>query len=117
MRAAVRCLHAAVMDAGEELTRGRTAYSTRAWLSAYDALSRADHGAPLGADDLEALATSAYMLGREDDYVRTLERAYRLHLDADESLRAARCAFWMGLTLMLRGGSGRAAGWLGRALR
>ncbi len=105
------------MDAAGELTRGRTAYSTRAWLSAYESLSRADQVAPLNADDLEALATSAYMLGRDDDYVRTLERAYRLHLDADESLRAARCAFWLGLTLMLRGGTGRSAGWLGRALR
>jgi DNA-binding CsgD family transcriptional regulator len=105
------------LDAGEELTRGRAAYSRRAWLSAYESLSRADAGATLPADALEALAVSAYMLGREDDYVRTLERAYRLHLNADEPLPAARCAFWIGLTLMLRGGTGPAAGWLARARR
>ena len=48
---------------------------------------------------------------------RALERAHQAHLDAGEPLRAVRCAFWLGLTLMLRGEAGRATGWLGRAQR
>ncbi len=104
-------------EAAEELERGRNAYASRAWLDAYEALSRADRTLGLQADDLNALATSAYMLGRDEDYVQVLERAYRLHQDAGELVEAVRCAIWIGLTLTLRGQAGRAGGWLGRALR
>jgi class 3 adenylate cyclase len=43
---------------------------------AFESLSRADREAPLGAEDLELLARSVYMLGRDDDYRAALERAY-----------------------------------------
>ena len=42
---------------------------------------------------------------------------YQLHLDAAEPLRSVRCAFWLGITLMLRGEHGQAEGWFGRARR
>ena len=104
-------------DATYELERGREFYARRAWMDAYTSLSDADRVTPLGAEDLELLATSAYMLGRDDDCVGRLERAYHLHLDAGEVLRAVRCAFWMGMNLALRGEMGRATGWLARAQR
>ena len=63
------------------------------------AVARGRRRRALGADDLELLATSAYMLGRDDEYVRALERAHHAHLDAGEPLRAVRCAFWLGLSL------------------
>jgi hypothetical protein len=47
-------------------------------MDSYESLSRADQAAPLGAEDLELLATSAYMLGRDDD-MSGLERAYHLY--------------------------------------
>src|SRR5215211_9379054 len=56
----------AVVDAADELNRGRQSYARRAWMDAYKSLSHADQVAPLGAEDLELLATSAYMLGRND---------------------------------------------------
>ena len=71
----------------------------------------------LGAEDLELLATTAYMLGREEDYLRLLERAYRAHLHTGEGLAALRCAFWIGVTLASGGEMGRAGGWIGRAQR
>jgi DNA-binding CsgD family transcriptional regulator len=80
-------------------------------------LSQADEAAPLSADDLELIAASAYMIGREDDYLDALERAHHAHLEAGEAMRAARCAFWVGMNLALRGEVGRATGWLGRAQR
>ena len=86
-------------------------------MDAYESLSRADRALPLGAEDLELLATSAYMLGRDDEYVSGLERAHQAHLDGCKGLRAVRCAFWMGINLMVRGEMGRATGWLGRARR
>ncbi|HSC90213.1 MAG TPA: LuxR C-terminal-related transcriptional regulator [Gaiellaceae bacterium] len=105
------------MTAADSLERGRASYAQRAWSAAYEALSAADRTSPLEGDDLELLATSAYMLGREDDYVTLLERAHRAHLDAREPLRAARCAFWVGLALMLRAEIARGTGWFGRAER
>ena len=106
-----------VADAIGELERGRDLYASEAWGDAYEALSAADRLDPLGADDLELLATSAYMIGREEDYRSLLERAHRAHLAAGRELAALRCAFWVGVTLARRGEMGRAGGWLGRAQR
>jgi DNA-binding CsgD family transcriptional regulator len=87
------------------------------WRDAYESLSAADRAAPLDADGLERLGTAAYMLGRDDDYVRALERAHVAHLHAGEQLRAARCAYWIAVNLGIRGERGGATGWLGRARR
>ena len=107
----------AAADATAELNRGRESYSGGAWTDAYEALSRADEAAPLGPEDLELLARSAYMLGRDDDYVAALERALTLHLEAGATPRAVRCAFWIGHSMAFRGQPARAAGWFGRAER
>ena len=106
-----------MVDAAGELARGRESFTGRAWMDAYKSLSHADQQAPLGAEDLELLATSASMIGRDDDCLDSLERAYRVHLEAGEALRAVRCAFWVGINLLLRGETARATGWLGRAQR
>src|SRR3712207_889538 len=39
--------------------------------------------------------TSAYMLGRDDDYLSGLERAHHAYLAIGEAVRAVRCAFWV----------------------
>jgi len=108
---------AAVRHAIDELERGRESYRRRAWRDAYTSLSGADQAEPLGAEDLELLATSAYMLGRVDDFLSLLERAHQAYVDAGEAPRAARCAFYIGINLAIRGEMGRASGWLGRAQR
>ncbi len=101
----------------EELSRGREAHAAEAWLDAYESLSVADRAATLEAEDVELLATSAYMLGRESEYLGLLERAHRAHLDGDRPLAALRCAFWIAVNLAGRGETGRANGWLARAER
>ncbi len=105
------------MDAVAELERGRESFVSQAWMDAYDSLSGADRSDLLGREDLELLATSAYMIGNEGDYLGALERAHRAHLSAGQPLRAVRCAFWIGVTFARRGETGRASGWLGRARR
>lgn len=105
------------MNAIDELERGRESYARRAWRDAYEGLSRADRASSLEADDLELLATSAYMLGRDDDYLSALERVHPAHLRTGETLRAVRCAFWIGINLLLRGEMSRATGWFARAQR
>jgi DNA-binding NarL/FixJ family response regulator len=99
------------------LEQGREAYARKAWNEAFELLTRADEAAPLDADDLELLATCAFMLARDDDYISILERAHHRFLETGEPLRAIRCAFWIGMNLALWGEMGPASGWLGRAQR
>jgi DNA-binding CsgD family transcriptional regulator len=106
-----------VVDAADELDRGRGAYWAGAWVEAYESLSAADRSDPLGPEDLELLGTCAYMLGREDQYLAMLERAHRAHLDAHDHVRAVRAAFWIGIQFAQRGEMAQASGWLGRAAR
>jgi DNA-binding CsgD family transcriptional regulator len=101
----------------DELDRGRESYARRAWGEAYESLTRAHRSSPLEAGDLELLATAAYMLGRDDDYLGAMERAHHAHLEVREALPAVRCAFWIGVNRMLRGEMSRATGWFARAQR
>jgi hypothetical protein len=78
------------MEASADLERGRKSYRDEAWLNAFDSLARADRIEPLGAEDLERLARSAYMLGRDDDYVGGLKRAHQAYLNLGENPRAVR---------------------------
>jgi DNA-binding CsgD family transcriptional regulator len=103
--------------AGNALAGGRLSYAKRAWLDAYEFLSRADEDGLLQPKDLELLARAAYMLGRDDEYVRNLERAHHGHLDAGEVASAARCAWWIGHNLIMGRDSTRAAGWFSRGAR
>lgn len=105
------------MVAISELERGRASYVRQSWQEAFDALSSADRLAPLAAEDLELLARSAYLTGRDDEYVRSLERAYRTYLEAGDAPRAVRCAFWIGNNMLFRGQAARARGWFARAQR
>jgi DNA-binding NarL/FixJ family response regulator len=105
------------MADAELVLRGREAFALRAWPDAFESLSRADQVAPLGAEELELLATSAYMLGRDDEHIRALERAHHAYLGAGDAPRAVHCAYWIGHNLMLRGEMGPATGWFGRGER
>jgi DNA-binding CsgD family transcriptional regulator len=106
-----------VTPATDHLQSGRESYARRAWADAFDALTLADGATPLESDDLERLAVSAFLIGREIDYVTALERAHRACLDAGLWTRAARSAFWIGLCHLFRGEFGPATGWFGRARR
>ena len=81
----------------ERLERGREAYASREWLAAHAALETADRATPLGAEDLELLATSASMLGRDDEYLQSSRaRPSRTSRGGRDAREAARCAFWAG---------------------
>jgi DNA-binding CsgD family transcriptional regulator/tetratricopeptide (TPR) repeat protein len=101
----------------DHLERGRRSYAARAWKDAYAALSSADRAAPLGGADLDLLAASAGLLGRYDEHLTLLERAHQAFLETGETLRAVRCAFWVGMFSAQRGELARATGWFGRAQR
>jgi DNA-binding CsgD family transcriptional regulator len=100
-----------------DLERGQRMFAESAWLGAYDALTAADKDAQLGPADLQLLARAAYMLGRDEEYVVALERAYRAYVDAGAPMSALRCAFWIGHSWLFRGHAAPALGWFARAQR
>lgn len=101
--------------------RGREAFGRQAWTEAYDALTAVaaagERAEPLDAEDLERLAVAAYLVGRDDESAQAWEAAHHACLQLEDPDRAALCAFWLGLSLMLRGEMARAGGWLARAGR
>jgi DNA-binding CsgD family transcriptional regulator len=100
-----------------DIEQAREHYSARAWGRAREAFCRADERQSLDADDLERLAVSAYLLGRDAEYLQVLERAHQAHLAAGACARAARVAFWLAFRQLVRGEVALANGWLGRAQR
>jgi DNA-binding CsgD family transcriptional regulator len=101
----------------DELERGRNSYARAAWNEALEQFTLADEAAPLGAQDLQLLAMSVFMLGRVDDFLRLMERAHHAYLDEGDALAATRCAFYLGVNLAIRGEVARASGWFGRGHR
>ncbi len=51
------------MTTADTLDLGRESFGRRAWADAYARLSAADREAPLAPEDLERLATAAYLVG------------------------------------------------------
>jgi DNA-binding CsgD family transcriptional regulator len=103
------------IDGSQLLDKGREAFLHRDWADAHASLSAADEVSPLQAEDLELLVTAAYLIGRDDEADELGARAYREWIGKDEPARASRCAFWLGISLGLRGEMSRSAGWLSRA--
>jgi ATP/maltotriose-dependent transcriptional regulator MalT len=99
------------------LDRARDAYARRAWLEAHEALSSADTQGVLEGGELELLAMTKLMLGRDDEAIAILERAHHRYLERGETGRAARAAIWIAMNLLFRRVIAPANGWLGVAQR
>jgi DNA-binding CsgD family transcriptional regulator len=71
----------------------------------------------LQAEDLERLATAAYLMSRDDESEELRARAHRAFLERGDRERAAFSAFWLAFGLLQRGARAPASGWLVRAER
>lgn len=111
-----RCSGSRVVEM-DDLEHGRQCYERRAWRHAYRALLAADRAVPLQVDDLDRLATAAYLSGHDLEHQQTLERLYRIHVESGVGPRAASCAFWLAITFLLRGDTGRSNAWTARGQR
>jgi len=87
------------------------------WSEIHRRLLQKNQSGKLSGAELERLGEAAYMLGREDEFVRAYERAFDKHLEIGDERAAALCGFWIGLTLIFRGAFGQGSGWLARADR
>jgi DNA-binding CsgD family transcriptional regulator len=100
------------------LERARAAFDAGEWADAATGLAALDAQEPLGPEDLDRLATAAFLIGDDaaSDQART--RAHAAFVERGEPVRAARSAFWLGFALLDRPGQrAQAAGWLARAQR
>ncbi|MDP5182034.1 LuxR C-terminal-related transcriptional regulator [Blastococcus sp. BMG 814] len=103
----------------DPLSLGRAAVEQRAWEQACTHLVAADdQGALQDAEDLLRLGLSAHLTRKDEVAEVAWERAYEAFADRGDVLAAARCAFWLGLVLLLaHGADARGGGWLARAQR
>ena len=108
---------AAPADGSDTLERGRNSFDRQAWGAAYTQLVAADEASPLPAADVERLAVTAYLVGKDSESYDLWARAHHLFVGLDQPERAARCGFWLALLLLLRGEMARSGGWLARARR
>ena len=60
----------------ELLLAARTAHGRRDWHASYEAFTRAGQDTPLGTDDLDAMSTAAWRLGRGKESLRVAERVF-----------------------------------------
>ncbi|AEA28355.1 MULTISPECIES: helix-turn-helix transcriptional regulator [Pseudonocardia] len=104
------------MGVVDELIRAREAFERRDWVAAYGGLSDAGDR-ELSADDFAALATVAHLLGRRNDCIQALQRAFQANLDRADSPAAVRSALWLATVLFLGGEIAIANAWVGRAER
>lgn len=102
---------------GDEIGRARDAFNRRAWRRAYDGLSAAAAMEPLEVDDLERLASAAYLSGLGDESRSAWIRAHERYADLGDVARAVRCAFWLAFALLNAGDLARGGGWVDRAQR
>jgi len=102
------------MATAENLTEAHDAFLRRGWTDAYRLLAAADRDEPLEPDDLERLATAAYLIGKDAESTGFWARAHQEFLGLGAVDRAARCAFWLAFALMHHGERVRAGGWITR---
>src|SRR5687767_10940014 len=101
----------------KKLREGRRAFRLKEWTDAYTRWMDADKNGGLKPEDLEALATAAYLLGKSFESNEIWTRAHNEYLNTGDVKCAVRCAFWLGFLLLNTGESARGGGWISRARR
>lgn len=100
-----------------ELEVARKAFEERAWRAAFSQLATAHTQETLGLDDLELLAQAAYLCGEDAASEKAWIEVNQRSVEKADWARAARCAFWLGVTLQARSERAKAGGWFARAQR
>ncbi len=108
---------AAAVAGTDQLARGRAAFAHLAWREAYDALTAADAGSALEAEDLQRLGEAAWWLSDGNASIRARERAYRRYVERDQPRAAASIALALAEDHFHRLARSVGQGWLRRAER
>jgi DNA-binding CsgD family transcriptional regulator len=105
------------MAGPDALEAARSAFARQAWGEAYAELSAADRASTLAPEDLERLATAAYLTGRDIESTDLWTRAHQAWLERGETERAVRCGRWLVHGLLNRDDFAQAGGWVARGQR
>ena len=97
-----------------KVDQARAAFGQRGWAAARSFYAGADADHQLYPADLEAWGLAALLTGHDDESDALRERAHYALLQAGDLDGAARVAFWLGLSLLLRGDAARGRGWFAR---
>jgi DNA-binding CsgD family transcriptional regulator len=101
----------------DTLVRSHVPFESESWAAKHAQLSDADREGRLAVEDLEQLALTAYMLGRDNESAIAWMRAHQEYVRRGKMRRAARCAFWQACVLLFRGELAPAMGWIARGRR
>jgi DNA-binding CsgD family transcriptional regulator len=102
----------------DPVAQGRTAFEREAWSEAFALLTAADRRKPLDPEDLERLATAAYLIGDDGASNDARMRAHSAFLARGAIDRAARNAFWLAFVALDKPDQQTTAnGWLARVRR
>ena len=85
------------------------------WTEIYEQLSIGNgRHAP---KETETHALAAYLIGKDVESFEIMEQAHQGYLNHEKTEKAARCAFWLGLMLMMAGQRARSGGWMAKGER
>ncbi len=102
----------------QALVDARAAFARSDWSAAYTLFVSADATDALGPEDLERMATAAYLIGEDGASIDARTRAHTAFLEGGDNRAAARTAFWLGFTMMEKSQHrAQATGWLARSRR
>jgi DNA-binding CsgD family transcriptional regulator len=105
------------MTTAAAVGRGRDLFARQLWTAAHAELAAADADSPLDPEDIERLAISGFLIGKDTESADLLARAHHEWVARGACERAARCAFWLFFILRNKGQHARGSGWLARARR
>jgi DNA-binding CsgD family transcriptional regulator/tetratricopeptide (TPR) repeat protein len=104
-------------DGATHLGHARELRAQSRWAEACEQFAAAARSEPLAADDLERYAESAQILGRGDEAIQLLRRAFNSRIAAGELDRAITSAFWLFQALIVNAEFSRASGWAAQVRR
>ena len=104
-------------DVASPLGRARELHLESRWAEACDEFAAADRLEPLTAEDLERFAEAAQVLGRGEEAVKILRRAYEARVAAGDFDWAVTTAFWLWQALIMNREYARANGWVAQVRR
>jgi class 3 adenylate cyclase len=99
----------------DRVKAGLAALERHAWREAYDLLKAADADRLLGGPELEQLGVAAWWLGRLDDSLDTMERAYEADIARGDHEAAAHVALELARGYAWKSARSQSKGWLARA--
>jgi DNA-binding CsgD family transcriptional regulator/tetratricopeptide (TPR) repeat protein len=104
-------------DGATQSGQARELHTQSRWAEACVQFAAADRAERLDADDLERYAEAAQILGRTDEAIQLLRRAFDLRIDAGEVDQAITSAFWLFQALIINAEFARARGWAAQLRR